>query len=89
MHHPLLLQIMENIYAHDNYFVLKKNACPVVGLNSIWTCKRTLCMLAYDQVANACDDYNKIGKATTFTYFKYFVRPMKEVCELEFLKQHI
>jgi hypothetical protein len=45
-------------------------------------------MLAYDQVANACDDYNKIRKATTFTYFKYFLRPMKEVCELEFLKQH-
>jgi hypothetical protein len=45
-------------------------------------------MLAYDQVANACDDYNQIRKATTFTYFKYFLRPMKEVCELEFLKQH-
>jgi hypothetical protein len=45
-------------------------------------------LLAYDQIVNACDDYNKIGNATTFTYFKYFVRPMKEVCELEFLKQH-
>jgi hypothetical protein len=45
-------------------------------------------MLAYDQVANACDDDNKIEKATTFTYLKYFVKRMKEVCELEFLKQH-
>ncbi len=45
-------------------------------------------MLAYNQVANTCDNYNKIGKATTFKCFKYFVRPMKEVCELEFLKQH-
>ncbi len=44
-------------------------------------------MLAYDQVANACDDYNKIGKATIFKCFKYFVKRMKEVCELEFLKQ--
>jgi hypothetical protein len=49
-----------------NMTTMLQYACGVVGLNPIGTYKRTLCMLAYDKVANACDDYNKIGKATTF-----------------------
>ncbi len=66
MCHTLFFRIMDNICAHDNNFVQKKNACGVVKLSSIQKCTCAMRMLAYGQATNAYDEYCKIGENTTF-----------------------
>jgi hypothetical protein len=87
MHHPLFLQNMESICAHDFYFVQKKKVCSVIGLNSIQKCTSVLHMLAYGQVANACDEYCMIEKNTSHECFKHLMKAIREVFEPKFLRQ--
>jgi hypothetical protein len=72
---------MDNICAHDNYFIQKRDACGVVRLSSIQKCTCAMRMLTYGQVVDACNAYNIIGKNTTFEYLWRFVRAFKEVVE--------
>jgi hypothetical protein len=65
MCHPLCLQIMESICAHDPYFIQKKDVCDVLGLSSIQKCTSVLHMLAYNQVVDACNEYCRIGENTS------------------------
>ncbi len=88
MYHTLFLRIMDNICAHDNYFVQKIYACGVVGLSSIQKCTCAMrILLAYGQVVDACDEYCKIGESTTFECFWHFVRIIREVFEPKFLRK--
>ncbi len=84
--HTLFLHIMDNICAHAKYFVQKINACGVVGLSSIQKCRCAMCMLAYGQVVDAYNEYCRIGESSTFECLWCFVRKIKEVFELYFLR---
>jgi hypothetical protein len=53
---------MERICAHEPYFVQKRDACDIIGLSLIQKCTSVLCMLTYNQVVDACDEYYRIGK---------------------------
>jgi hypothetical protein len=44
-------------------------------------------MLAYNQAANACNEYCKIGKNTSHECLKHLVKTIKEVFELKFFRQ--
>jgi hypothetical protein len=87
MCHTLFLHIMDNICAHDNCFVQKRNACGVVKLNSIQKCTCVVHMLAYGQAVNTCNEYCRIGENTTFECLRRFVRTIKEVFKLEFFRK--
>jgi hypothetical protein len=65
MRHPLFLRIVENICAHDPYFIQKRDACDVLGLSLVQKCTSVLHMLAYSKVVDACDEYCRIGKNTS------------------------
>jgi hypothetical protein len=56
---------MENICAHDPYFIQKRYACDVLSLSSIQKCTSVLHMFAYGQIVDACDEYYRIGKNTS------------------------
>jgi hypothetical protein len=79
MHRPLFLQIIESICAHDPYFVQKIYACSVTGLSSIKKCTNVLCMLAYGQVVDACNEYCRIREAHHMNVSSIFVSVVKEV----------
>ncbi len=87
MHLPLFFQIMESICAHDPHFVHKRYVWGVQGLNFIQKCTSVLHMLAYNQAANACNEYCKIGKNTSHECLKHLVKTIKEVFELKFFRQ--
>ncbi len=78
---------MDNIYAHDNYFIQKINACGVDGLNSIQKCTCAMRMFAYGQAIDTCNEYCKVLKSTTFECLQHFVKAIWEVFELKFLKK--
>jgi hypothetical protein len=78
---------MDNIYAHDNYFIQKIYACGVVGLSSIQKCTCAMHMLAYGQVVATCDEYCRIRESTTFECLWHFVRVIREVFEPKFLRK--
>jgi hypothetical protein len=61
------------------------HACEVLGLNLIQKCTSLLHMFAYDQVANACDEYYRIGEITSHECLECLVRMIKGVFELKFL----
>jgi hypothetical protein len=44
-------------------------------------------MLAYGQADDACDEYCKIGENTSHECLKCFVKVIREVFELKFLRQ--
>jgi hypothetical protein len=46
-------------------------------LSSIKKCTSALCMLAYGQAANACDEYYRIGENTSHECRKHFVRTVE------------
>jgi hypothetical protein len=61
------------------YFIQKLYACGVVGLNSIPKCTCAMCMLAYGQTIDACDEYCRIGENTSFECLWHFVKVIGEV----------
>ncbi len=44
-------------------------------------------MFAYGQAINACNEYCKVRKSTTFECLRHFVKKIREVFELEFLNK--
>lgn len=59
--------------------------CDVVNLNSIQKGTSALHMLAYGQTTDAYDEYCRIDKNTSFTFFKSFVKIVIEIFQPEFL----
>jgi hypothetical protein len=68
---------MDNICAHDSYFVQKINACGVVGLSSIQKCTCVMHVFAYGQAIDACNEYCKVRESTTFECLQHFVKKIK------------
>jgi len=72
---------------HMIFILFRKDVCGVLGLSLIKKCTSVLHMLAYGQVANACDEYCRIGKNTSHECLKCLVRVINEVIEPKFLMQ--
>ncbi len=87
MHRPLFLQITKNICAHDPYFVQKRYACDVLGLSSIKKCTNVLCMLALVKLLMHAMNIAGLKKAHHMNVSSVFLRAIREVFKLEFLKQ--
>jgi hypothetical protein len=62
--HMSLSYLIDQMYAHDDYFVQKLDVCGVVSLNYIKKCTSALCLFAYVEVVNAYDEYFIIDKNT-------------------------
>lgn len=67
-------KIMQNVCAHDSYFLHKLDACRVVNLSPVQKCTITMKMLAFALVVDAYDECCKIKKRKTIECLKQFVK---------------
>ena len=73
MHRPLFLRIVEDVKAHDSYFVQKKDALGRPGLHPIQKITSAIRMLAYGGSAEANDEYLRIGESTSHKSLTQFL----------------
>jgi hypothetical protein len=78
MRHSLFVRIWKAIEQHDHYFVQKKNSARTLDLFSLQKIIATFWMLSYGVVADAIDDYVRIGESTTIESLQRFVRAVVE-----------
>jgi hypothetical protein len=69
--------IMDTICECDDYFVQKCDACGLWNLSSIQKCIAALRMLAYKVIADAIDEYYRIGKNTAMESMKHFYKEIR------------
>jgi hypothetical protein len=69
MNRDIFLHIMSVVEAHDNYFVQKRNATGVLGLNCFHKVTAALRMLIYGVPA----EYVHIGKSTALESLCRFI----------------
>jgi hypothetical protein len=87
MSRELFLRIMEEVCAHDSFFVQKCDAAGVMGLSSIQKCTAALRMLAYGISADGTDEYCRLGESTAMLSLKRFVVAVRAVFEARYLRQ--
>lgn len=80
--HGRLSYFINQMYAHDDYFVQKFDVCGVVSLNYIKKCTSALCMFAYGQVGDAYDEYLIIDKNASFKCLKHFLTQIFQVTNM-------
>lgn len=78
---------MEEVCAHDSFFVQKCDAAGVMGLSSIQKCTAALRMLAYGITADGTDEYCRLGESTAMLSLKRFVVAVRAVFEARYLRQ--
>jgi hypothetical protein len=86
MHRPLFLRIVDDIKAHNNYFVQKKDALGKPGLQPIQKITAAICMLAYGGAADAYNEYLRISESTTLESLTRFCTAVIEVYGEEYLR---
>ncbi|XP_074342288.1 uncharacterized protein LOC141679783 [Apium graveolens] len=89
MRRSLFLRIEEAVTTHDIYFTQRTDDVGVHGLSSLQKVTAALRMLAYGTVADAVDDYVRIGESTTIESLKIFVKAIVEVFRAEYLRRPI
>ncbi|XP_062075839.1 uncharacterized protein LOC133779962 [Humulus lupulus] len=86
MGHPLFFRIFDAIQRHDNYFVQRKDGLGKLGLSGLQKVIAVFRMLAYGVLADAADEYIKIGESTVLESLKRFCRAVVEVFEARYLR---
>jgi hypothetical protein len=63
---------MNDVMAHDNYFVQKRNAAGTLGLSCLQKVVAAFRLLAYGVAADALDEYIRIGESTALEALRKF-----------------
>jgi hypothetical protein len=87
MQRPLFLRIMEAVCEYDPYFFQKRNVAGILGLSSIQKCTAAFRILAYGVSPDALDEYCRMGESTTVEAVKRYVKAIRAVFEVTFLRQ--
>ena len=64
MRQLVFLRIMKVAKEHNDYFVQKRNAAGVLRVSCLQKVVAAFCMLAYGVLADALDEYIRIGEST-------------------------
>ena len=86
MTRPLFLRIMNDVEAHDDYFVQKRNGANQLGLSCFQKVTAVFCMLTYGVPADATDEYVRIGESITQESLRKFVKAVIEIFGEEYLR---
>ncbi|KAK2645506.1 hypothetical protein Ddye_020701 [Dipteronia dyeriana] len=86
MGRSLFLRIVEKVEARDNYFMQRRDSVGRLGLSVLQKISVVFQMLAYGCLADAIDEYLKIGKSTTIESLKRFCRAVVEKFIGEYLR---
>lgn len=86
MSRELFVCIMNVVESHDDYFVQKRNAANVLGLSCFQKVIATFRMLTYGVLADATDEYVRIGESTALESLRRFVAAVVDVFEDEYLR---
>ncbi|KAH9457201.1 hypothetical protein Pst134EA_033057 [Puccinia striiformis f. sp. tritici] len=79
MHRDLFLRIVDDVTAHDRYFVQKKNALGQPGLRPIQKICSAIRMLAYGGAADANDEYLRLSESTSLESLSKFCTAIIEI----------
>ena len=82
----LFLRIVNDVVAHDDYFVLKRNAACTMGILPLVKIATALRMITNGVAADTQDEYLQIADSTTIESLKRFVRAIVEIFEDEYLR---
>ena len=86
MSRELFLRIMNDIEAHDDYFVQKRDAANVLGLSCFQKITAAMRMITYGVPADATDEYARIGESTAFERLRRFVVAVDEIFGEQYLR---
>ncbi|XP_028087365.1 uncharacterized protein LOC114288077 [Camellia sinensis] len=86
MRRPLYLRILNAIEAHDPYFVQKQNVAHILGLSPLQKMTSAMRILSYKVVADAIDDYIRIGESIAIQSLQHFCNSMIEIFGPEYLR---
>ncbi|KAK3230274.1 hypothetical protein Dsin_002155 [Dipteronia sinensis] len=85
MGRSLFLCIVNDVEAHDNYFVQRRDSVGRLGLSTLQKITTVFRMLAYGLPANATDEYIKIEESIAIESLKRFCRAVMEVFAEQYL----
>ncbi|KAK9288857.1 hypothetical protein L1049_017323 [Liquidambar formosana] len=86
MRRELFICILNDVEAHDEYFIQKKDYCGQLGCSSIQKMTAVVCILAYGFSADHCDEYLKMGKTTAIESLKHFCDVVIALYEGQYLR---
>jgi hypothetical protein len=87
MRRDLLLRLVDAICAFDPWFVQSRDAHGRLDLFSLQKCTAACRMLAYGCLADACDEYCRIGESTALEAMRWWVVAIRACFETEYLCQ--
>lgn len=80
------MRIVNDVVAHYNYFVKKRNIASALGLSPLQKITAALRMITNGVAAATQDEYLQIAENTTIESLKRFVRAIVEIFEDEYLR---
>ena len=86
MSHPLFLRIVNDVAAHDNYFIQKRNAANTLGASTLQKATAAFRVLCYWITGDAVDEYVRIGESTIIESVKRLVRGVVHLFQDEYLR---
>jgi hypothetical protein len=89
MHRHLFVRIVDDVAAHDQYFVQKKNALGQPGLRPIEKICLAIRMLAYGGAADANNEYLRISESTSLESLSRFCSAIIKIYGEEYLQSPI
>ena len=87
MRRDLFVRIMDGVSSYDPWFLQKRDALERLGVSTLEKCVAAMQMLAYGVVADACDDYCRLGESTISECMKRFVIIVSGCFEGTYLRQ--
>ena len=87
MKRDLFVRIVDAVAKFDPWFVQKCDAVGRLGLSTLQKCIVVICMLAYNLLVDACNDYCRLGESTTIECLKRFVVAIQACFQSTYLKQ--
>jgi hypothetical protein len=81
----LFLHLMDSIWAHNLFFILKNDVATKFGLSNIQNCTLNMNIFAYGIKINVIDGYCKLGSNTIMESMKWFVKGIKTCFESKYL----
>jgi hypothetical protein len=77
---------MNAIESHDDYFMQKRSAANVLGLSCFQKVTAAFRMLTYGVLADAMDEYVRIGESIAIESLHRFVAAVVDIFEDEYLR---
>ena len=86
MSRDLFVRIMNVVESYDDYFAQKRSAANVLGLSCFQKVTAAFRMLTYGVLADATDEYIRIGENTAIESLRRFVAAVVDLFEEEYLR---